>query len=366
MKYLSVLIKPASSLCNMRCRYCFYRAIAEERTTSSYGIMPGEVLEATIRQVFEEAEESCAFGFQGGEPTLAGLDFFQKAIELQKRYNKKNITVVNYFQTNGLEINDHWAHFFAENKFLLGISLDGPSDLHNLNRLSFDRTGTYGRIIKNIEMLKKYGVEFNLLTVVTGYTSRKITKIYHCLSKISSYLQFIPCLDSLSKNPDITEFSMNTESFFRYYLQLFDLWYADLKKGKYVSIRHIDNLMGMLVGRSPECCALQGQCSLQMVVESDGGVYPCDFYVYDKWRMGNVSECSFQEMASSKIAKEFIADSYLLPKECERCPIYGLCRNGCKRERDINGKYMYCSSFKQFCMERWQELLDAASLWCNH
>ena len=179
MPPVNLLIKPSSGNCNMRCRYCFYHDIQENRDVFSFGFMSEETLEQVIRRGLEYAEGSCSFGFQGGEPTLSGLPFFQKVVELEQKYNTKGIPVYNAIQTNGMLIDEDWARFLGENHFLVGLSLDGHKDINDLNRLDAHRKGTYGRILKAAQLLSAHHVDFNILTVVTGYTASNITKIYN-------------------------------------------------------------------------------------------------------------------------------------------------------------------------------------------
>ena len=177
MRHVQLMMKPASSNCNLRCRYCFYLDECENREIPSYGIMKEEVLEEVVRKALEAAEETCTFGFQGGEPTLAGLPFFQKFIEYTKKYKKPGVRLYFALQTNGTLLDEDWAAFLAKNHFLVGISLDGTGEIHDRNRSEKNGKGTFRKILKNAHMLQKKGVEVNILCVLTKQSARRITSI---------------------------------------------------------------------------------------------------------------------------------------------------------------------------------------------
>ncbi len=354
MPPLSMLIKPASSNCNLRCKYCFYHSIAEKRMTESYGMMSVELLETIVKKALEFADYYCTFAFQGGEPTLAGLDFFKKLVEFEKKYNVKNVTINNAIQTNGMVIDDEWSKFLAENNFLVGISLDGPKDIHDLMRYDARGEGTYNRVMNTISLFNRHGVEYNILFVVNSYVARHAGKIYNFFKKNNfTYLQFIPCLDPLDEEPGNYEHSLTPERFTVFLKTLFDLWYEDVKKGNVKSIRYFDNLVGMLMGYRPEVCGMSGVCNCQFVVEADGGVYPCDFYVIDEWYLGNIAEKSFDELKFGETGKRFVETSLHMDDECRKCRWLNLCRGGCRRSREpfVDGKPVlnyFCSSYREF------------------
>ena len=335
MPPLSLLIKPASAACNLRCRYCFYHSVAESRNVKNYGIMSYDTLETIVKKSFEFAEHACTFAFQGGEPTLAGLDFFKHLILLQKKYNINKIKVNNAIQTNGIVIDDSWAKFLSDNKFLVGLSLDGPKDIHDQMRIDVKNKGTFTRIMDTVEIFNKYKVEYNILFVVNSYVARHVSKIYNFFKKNKFvYLQFIPCLDPLDEAPGGYEYSLTPDRYEYFLKTLFDLWYEDIINGNMISIRYFDNLVGMLMGYMPEACGMMGVCNCQFVIEADGGVYPCDFYVIDKWKLGSIIDKDLSEMRYSKTAEEFIEESKYSDPKCSECKWYSLCRGGCKRHRE--------------------------------
>jgi len=354
MPPMNLLIKPSSGNCNMRCRYCFYHDIQENRDVFSFGFMSEETLELLIKRAFEYAEGECSFGFQGGEPTLSGLKFFRKVVELQKKYNVKGIRVSNAIQTNGLLIDEEWADFLHENHFLVGLSLDGHKDLHDQFRPDAARKGTYARVLKTAQLLTAKKVDFNILTVVTGYTASNINKIYNFFRRSGLlYQQYIPCLDPLGAERGKEQWSLTPEKYAKFLKTLFDLWYQDLQAGRFIYIRYFENLVGMLLGCPPESCGLSGRCVIQNVVESDGSVYPCDFYALDEMRLGNIHEMSFAEMAQSEPAKRFLEAPFHVSGECRGCRWYPICRGGCRRDREpvtdnIPALNYFCPAYKEF------------------
>ena len=368
MPPINILIKPASSACNMACKYCFYRDVAEHREQAFEGMLSLQKMERVIRAGMEYADHSCSFAFQGGEPTLAGLDFYRGVVELQKKYARSGLEIHNAIQTNGMLIDEEWAAFLAENRFLVGLSLDGPAELHNLNRLDTMGEGTFNRVMRAARLMEKHGVEFNILCVVTGRNARSVEKIYRFYRRQGfRWLQFIPCLDSLEQQRGEEKYHLSAENYGDFLIRLFDLWYEDLQHGEYISIRHLDNWLSILLGGQPEACSMTGQCAVQFVVEGDGGVYPCDFYVLDEWRMGTVGESSFAEMQRGEVAAWFIQASLRVPNKCRRCRWYGLCRNGCRRNRMtlLDGEVdrnCYCEAYQRFFSQREKQLMQAARL----
>ena len=354
MPPVSLLIKPASSNCNLRCEYCFYHSIAENRQIDSYGIMDTETLEVLVKKALEYSDDICTFAFQGGEPTLAGLEFYKKLIEFVTKYNNKNVKINYAIQTNGIIIDDKWAEFLAANNFLVGLSLDGPKDIHDSHRVMPNGKGSYSRVIETVSLFNKYNVEYNILFVVTSNVARYINKIYKFFkSQGFKYLQFIPCLDPLGEQPGGYKHSLSPERYAFFLKTLFDQYYTDIKKGDTISIRYFDNIIGSAMGYKPEACGMFGVCSCQFIIESNGGVYPCDFYVIDEWCLGNYNEDSFEDIINSEKAQEFIEVSKYIDPNCSGCRWFHLCRGGCRRDREpfVDGKPVlnrYCPAFMEF------------------
>lgn len=352
MPALSLLIKPASSSCNMRCEYCFYNDVAAQRSIPNYGIMSDETLETIIRKAFDYANHSISFGFQGGEPTMAGLDFFKRVVELQKKYNVKRIAVNNALQTNGLNINDEWAAFFRDNGFLVGLSLDGGKAVHDKYRHDKNGNGTFERVMNSAKIMDKHKVDYNILTTVNIDTAYNVEKIYYLFKKNHfNYLQFIPCIDEFGG--ERREYSLTAEAYGEFLIKLFRLWYVDVMRGTPVSIRYFDNLAMMLANHPPESCGMAGSCSCYYMIEADGGVYPCDFYVTDEWKIGSILTDGWDEMRQTETAKRFVEISRQVAQECRECKYYFICRGGCRRNRepismDNNRLNELCGSFKMF------------------
>jgi len=350
----------------MKCTYCFYRDVAEKRKQYSYGFMKETTLENIIKQNFAFANKDCTIAYQGGEPTLIGLDFYKKSIELQKQYNCKHISVHNAIQTNGYCLNDDWARFFAENNFLVGLSLDGTKDTHNSFRHDKDDKDTFNRIMKTAGLFNKHGVEYNILTVVNSRTAKHINGIYNFYKKNHfRYLQFIPCLDPLGEEAGGHEYSLTPRIFGSFLKDLFDLWYQDFTCGYEIHIDQFENYIGMLMGQPSVSCGMNGICSIQNVIEADGEVYPCDFYVLDKYKLGNLNHCSFESVYQKRDELKYIEESTNSAPKCKTCPHEFICRGGCKRNREPfeNGEYKlnyFCESYSMFFEHSLERLVRLA------
>ncbi|MCI8687032.1 MAG: anaerobic sulfatase maturase [Lawsonibacter sp.] len=367
MPPLSILVKPASSACNLRCAYCFYADEANIRAVPNYGMMPKEVRCALIEKAAGAAEGSVTFLFQGGEPTLAGLDFYREFVSQVRRTAPPGLAVQYAIQTNGMRLDEEWCRFFRENRFLVGLSLDGNRACHDRFRRDAAGRGTYDRVRQAARLLDRAGVEYNILTVVTGYLARHIQSVFSALCRDGfSYQQYIPCLDPLEQARGGERFSLPPRQYEEFLKTLFDLWYRELEQGRYWSIRYFDNLVWMLGGHAPEQCSMRGCCGLQYLVEADGSVYPCDFYGLDQYRLGNVLQNSWQELDRAREEMGFIQESQRVPEECGRCQWYALCRNGCRRDRltgeDGPGRNYYCAAYAGFFAYALPRLRRAQSL----
>ncbi|MEG2001769.1 MAG: anaerobic sulfatase maturase [Clostridia bacterium] len=354
-KFMTILMKPASSLCNLNCKYCFYNDTAKNRETASFGIMSEGTVNAIIEKSLEYVDGGGVnYSFQGGEPTVAGLDFFKKFVEIVNAKNLNKTAVTYALQTNGTLLDDAFCEFFKTNNFLIGISIDGKSETHNANRLYKDGKGTFNKVMQAVDCLKKHKVEFNVLTVVNSKSKKKAKETYNFfVSHGINYLQFITCLEPIGSLPFSSGFAIDNDGYFEYYKTLLDLYVADKRNGKDVSIRYFDNLLGMLNGENPELCGMNGHCNCQLVIEGNGNCYPCDFYCEDKYLLGNINADDLTEMATSENAKAFLTPSYQIDEKCKTCAVANLCRGGCRRERDYfsDGKLnlnIYCEGRKKF------------------
>ncbi|NPV54242.1 MAG: anaerobic sulfatase maturase [Firmicutes bacterium] len=356
MLSLFVLIKPASGDCNLRCEYCFVHLGKAQNVSEKRHRMSTEVLEHLISRCLEYSERQCIFGWQGGEPLLMGLDFFRQALRLQDKYRRRGQEVFNCIQTNAILLTEEWATFFKENRFLVGVSLDGPKEEHDRYRLDVAGRGSYNRVMQGINLLKRCGADFNILAVVNNYTARHPMRIYNFLrSQGFSYLQFIPCIERNPRTGDLAAFSVTPEDYAQFLKVIFTQWIEDLYGGHRISIQLFDNLVQALLGVGPDLCILRGRCDGKVVVDYDGGAYPCDFYVEDEWRLGNIMEQSLEEMINSPLAKIFYnrASAFCRPPRCKDCRWFDLCHGGCPRNRGFgNGDAaqvdFLCDAYREF------------------
>ena len=371
MPPLSLLIKPASGSCNMRCRYCFYTDEAACRAEASKGMMSSETMRVMVDRAMDYAQGECAFTFQGGEPTLAGLDFFRALTDYVSRHPKAGAVRVRYaMQTNGLLIDEAWAQWFAENGVLVGVSLDGPKEIHDRNRVDHMGKGTFTRVMRTIELLEQHKVDYNILTVVSAANARRARQVYDFFKKQNfRYQQYIECLDPLGEEQGGQDYSLTAEKYEIFLKNLFDAWYQDMKSGRYVYNRYFENLMMLLSRQGAESCALQGFCGAQWVIEADGSTYPCDFYALDEWYLGNIHTHSFAEMEQQRAKSGFVDLSRAVPEECRTCPVWGLCRNGCRRNRHTkDGRNYFCSAYRNFlpyAYPRLQEILQLLRIYAR-
>jgi uncharacterized protein len=315
----------------MKCLYCFYHSLASQRESFSLGFMNEEILEETIKKVFSYSDGSRVYlSFQGGEPLLAGIDFFDRAMLFIERYNTKNSETEIVIQTNGLLINEDWCVFFKKHNILIGLSLDGD-EIHNINRISINGEPTFNQVLKNAKLLQKNNISFNILTVVTPQIAKDIKEIYGFFKDNNfKYLQFIPCLKALGSLE--SRFCLSSKQYGDFLITLFSLYMADIMNNNYTSIRLFDNF-ALLAKRLPaNQCGMNGHCTHQYVVEGNGSVYPCDFYCLDQYKLGNIKDEDFSSLSKSPIAKNFISESLLLLDKCKKCSYFSLCRGGCKRE----------------------------------
>ena len=344
-KNIVVMVKPASGLCNMRCEYCFYRDEMEHRENGGNRIMSEETASALIMRIGEEAENAMV-AFQGGEPSLAGLDFISSFLEKEKELAPDTV-FTHAFQTNGYIIDEKWAAFFRENDFLVGVSFDGSRRIHDALRHGESGSRTADRVMETIRFLEKENVKFNVLIVVTKLVADNIESVWKYLIDRRIYFQqYIPCMDPIEGSGK--NYSISSDDYRMFLTKLFDLWFDAFTHGLYVSVRHFDNYVSMLMGAEPEACDMAGHCSIQYVAESNGDIYPCDFYCMDGYRLGNINSEGFSVIDQRRLSLGFIESSFAIPEECSSCDAFILCRGGCRRFRDSGGRYRFCSAMKAF------------------
>ncbi len=335
----------------------------DQRQESDLGFMTEDTLELLVRQAMETARHSVSFAFQGGEPMLRGLPFFRRFIELEKKYWKPGVRVEHSIQTNGTLIDPQWAEFFRENRFLVGISLDGTRENHDRNRVDVQGCGTWDRVAEGLQLLQAHHVDINALCVVTGQAARRGAAIYQNLKKLGfRYIQFIPCLDPLKEPRGKQAFSLSPQRYGQFLCSVFDQWYKDWEQGDYVSIRLFDDYVHLLSGQPTGTCATTGHCGRYFVVEGDGSVYPCDFFVLDEQKLGQLGENTLAELSQSPIAADFCATGRGAPRNCQGCQWLRLCSGGCQRDW-VGGEYNYhCQAMKAFFQYAFPRMAQIARL----
>jgi uncharacterized protein len=331
--------------------------------------MSEDILEETVKQVLAQGESDVSFGWQGGEPTLMGLPFFQKAVQFQQRYGKGQ-SVGNGLQTNGLLIEKEWAGFLNEYKFLIGLSLDGPEHIHNRYRKMRDGKGSWTRVVDKAKLLLDNDVATNALIVVNDYSVDYPEEIYAFHKSIGlDHMQFIPCLEPDPKNPSrVAPFSAPADKYGRFLCRVFDLWLDDFDGMiATTSIRFFDSLFHIYVDFPPPECTLLKECGVYVVVEHNGDVYSCDFFVDPEWKLGNIKTNRLVDMLNSSTQNRFGKLKAGLPKECIQCPWLQTCRGGCTKDRMHNPSNTelnhFCDSYKMFFEHADKRFKELATEW---
>lgn len=352
------MIKPASSACNLACDYCFYKDVASKRAQANFGIMTEETSRAVIKSFIEFADGGrIFFVFQGGEPTLAGLDYFKNFVRDVDALNDNGTTVFYSLQTNGTLLDEQWAAFLSERRFLVGLSLDGDRKGNRHRRFPTSEP-VFDKVVASANLLTKYNVDFNVLTVLTSEIANNAEKTYAFFKRNNlRYLQFVPCLNPFDTHggysPSATEYG-------NFLIKTFKLYAADYLKGESVSERKLDNFVRSYLGLPAELCGMNGHCNAQFVVEANGNVYPCDFYCTDKYLLGNVCTDSLKDMAEGPIMRDFLKESLVFDRKCTECKHFPICRGGgCKREK---ASVDYCEAYKMF----FDECLPSFSVFENN
>ncbi|MGX7031050.1 anaerobic sulfatase maturase [Vagococcus zengguangii] len=346
MKQIAVLVKPASSLCNIKCKYCFYADVSSHREVKSYDNMTSSTSEKMIENIFVDLDDgdTLNLAFQGGEPTLAGLNYFREIVSLVQQQTKK-VTVNYSIQTNGTIINRKWCEFFKEHDFLVGLSIDGHPLYHDLNRVDTKGRGTFHKVMRTKKMFDEYKIPYNILCVLTNPLAKEAKKVYQFLQKHQiEYVQFIPCLDEFGADKR-SSYALTPERYAQFYRQLYTMWLTELKQGTYRSVKLFDDLLNLLVAKRATACGILGKCQIQYVIEADGSVYPCDFYVLDEYRLGYIQEQSLRELFEQPVAYQFVCEKPELTQMCQTCPFINVCQGGCKRMKEA----MYVNKKGDFC-----------------
>ncbi len=349
-----VMAKPVGPVCNLKCGYCYYLETERLYTPPHEFRMPDAVLENYIRQYIAASPgPAVSFVWHGGEPALAGLDFYRKAVELQKRYLPKDWTCWNNLQTNGTLLDDEWCAFLAEARFDVGISIDGPQWLHDAYRKDHQGRGTHDGVAAAIRRLQAHGVQPDLLCVVTSDAARDPLSVYRALRELNTgWIQFIPIV---RRTPDgrVTPDSVTGEGYGRFLCRVFDEWiYHDLSR---TNVQFFAEMSLVWAGGNPNLCWMAPTCGRVLIVEHDGGVYACDHFVTAEHRIGGLESSSLGVLVDSPVQRQFGNDKRdRLPAECRACSWLTVCNGGCPKDRFApaeNGEpalnYL-CSGMRQF------------------
>lgn len=377
-----VMSKPIGPICNLDCRYCFYLEkeemyVQEGRRPRPSWQMSDEVLETYIRQYIQQQDaQEINFAWQGGEPTLLGADFFRKAVAIQTKYAEGR-TIHNALQTNATLLDDAWGGFLSENHFLVGVSIDGPADLHDAYRVDKHGEPTFDRVMQGLEALKRHGVDFNTMTVVSRANSQHPQRVYRFLKEIgSTFLQFIPLVERASPGPlasehgliqlslappprlgetdsAVTDWSVRAEDWGPFLTTIFDEWVR--RDVGCIYVQHFDVALGIWLGAGSSLCVFSETCGKAVAIEHNGDLYSCDHFVYPQYRLGNVLEKSLGEMVASEAQTKFGRDKAdTLPRYCRECEVRFACQGECPKHRFIRapdgewGLNYLCAGYYRF------------------
>lgn len=356
---MSVMWKTVSEDCNLACDYCYY-----SRVGGKFGPQVNRIeswlLEKFIKEYMAYAHSEGAspgvasFVWQGGEPLLAGLEFFEEAVSYQAKYARPHTVISNAVQTNATLIDDRWAEFFKQYQFLVGVSLDGPEPIHDVRRVTRAGTGSYRRVMRGIEHLRRTGVDFNILTVLHDQNIHRVTELFQFYRHEGfHYVQFIPAMDFRAQETNQSpRYLISPEEYGQFLCEAFDVWYNHGNPN--ISVRFFDNILAMYVGEEAELCILRASCPTTLIIEQNGDVYPCDFYISDDYKVGNVGMDTLDTILQNAAYKRFLQKKPALPTPCQTCEWLSLCHGGCPRNRteprwmeEVVDVDYFCSSYQQ-------------------
>ncbi len=365
---IGVLVKPAGPDCNLACTYCFYRPKVELYPDSPRHRMSDEVLEEFIGQYMAMSGEQVAFAWQGGEPTLMGLDFFRRVVDYQQRLGRSGQRVSNSLQTNGILLDDDWCQFLAEYKFLVGISIDGPPQIHDHFRIYPSGKGSHEQVIAALDRLQAHRVEHNCLTMVTPANIHRPEEVYRYLTGelALEYLQFIPLVEQDPATAKLADFSIDPHDWGDFLCGIIDLWSQEAQPQ--VHVRLFDDLMTVYAGAQPPSCQLREQCSSYVVVEHNGDVYCCDFFVEPQWKLGNLMQTPLPELVKQERFAQFARRKSELSERCRECEWLQICWGGCPKHRlayadDVSAPSYLCAGYQQFFAHSHQQLERRTRRW---
>lgn len=351
-----VMLKPRGAMCNLDCHYCFYLKKEALYPDASFR-MNEELLEDYTRQyIAAQRVPEVTFAWQGGEPTLMGLDFFRKAVELQHKYRRPGMRVHNNFQTNGTLLNEDWCRFFHENDFLIGLSMDGPRELHDAYRLDKGGRPTFDRVLAAARLMQSQQVEFNILACVNNLNARKPLEVYRFLRDEvgTKFVQFIPIVERDPSSPSAVSPRSVSGKDYGYFLNtIFDEWVRrDVGR---VFVQIFDVALAAWSGNKPGLCIFDETCGSAMALEHNGDLYACDHYVDPAFLLGNIRTTPLAELAGNPRQLKFGQDKKTtLPRFCRECPVRFVCNGGCPKDRILNtpdgepGLNFLCTGYKSF------------------
>lgn len=350
---LGVMWKTVSEDCNLACDYCYYSTCAG-RPGPQRNRIDRVLLEKLIREYMGCSHGAVCFSWQGGEPLLAGLGFFQEVVALQAHYAPFNTVIGNALQTNGTLLSEDWARFFRQYNFLVGVSVDGPREIHDAHRVTATGKGSFDLVMRKIGHLRDHDVDFNILTVLHQGNVDKPRELMAFYSREGfHYVQFIPGMDFHAQEPGTPpRYLVTPEQYGRFLCEAFDIWYNDGTPA--ISVRFFDNMLGVYAGREAEQCTLRHMCPQTLVVEQNGDAFPCDFYISPEYRLGNVAAEPLVEILRQPTYRRFLALKQRLPEACGRCEHRRLCWGGCPRNRAWDaatggcGTDYFCQSYRRF------------------
>lgn len=365
-----VMAKPTGPICNLDCTYCFYLEKENLYPGQRNWAMSPEVLESYIRQYIQsQTAPTITFAWQGGEPTLLGIDFFRRAIELQQKYADGR-AIANVLQTNGVLLNDEWAEFLAANHFLVGLSIDGPRELHDVYRVNKGGQPTFDAVLAAIARLKKHAVEFNTLTVVNRKNSYHPLAVYQFLRETGSgYMQFIPIVERIASAPgpdglhlispsfknsaEVSEWSVEPLQYGKFLCAIFDEWVRRDVGQSFVQI--FDVALESWFGMPQGLCVFRENCGMALAIEHNGDLYSCDHFVYPENKLGNIMQSPMESLVGSPQQRRFgTAKRNTLPRYCRECEVRFACNGECPKHRFLTtpdgepGLNYLCAGYKLF------------------
>lgn len=371
---LHVMVKPIGPICNLDCEYCYYLHKEELYPRGEKWKMNDSLLESFIRQYFEAQPEGInevTFAWQGGEPTLLGVAFFEQVVKLQRELAPAGTQVNNSLQTNGVLLDETWAKFFKSSGFLIGLSLDGPREVHDKYRYDKQGNPTFEKVMRGLKLLKQYEVEFNVLVVVNRENVRLKKKVYTYLRDNGvEFMQFIPIVErrgvgahaevplelpgeSSEKQALVSSRSVSARDYGEFLIDIFDEWSRrDIGK---VFVQIFDQALGAWMDQEPGLCIFRRECGRALALEHNGDLYSCDHYVEPDWKLGNIERTELVQLANSEPQRKFGADKKsTLPQYCQECEVRFICNGGCPKNRFIetptgeSGLNYLCEGYRRF------------------